>query len=118
MKDVQVVYESTATTADHNINFVTPSTGGIFVIDVTADPASASVTFTIQGLDPADDAVWTILESTAIAAVGTTVLRVHPSLTASNNLIAKDALPQGVRINCNHVDGDSLTYSVSFIGFD
>ena len=118
MKDVQVVYPSTATTADHNVDFTTASTGGIFIINATAETATASVVFTIQGVDPASSAVYTILASAAVDAVGTRVLRVHPSLTASGNLIAKDMLPQAIRINCNHSDADSLTYSIGFIGLD
>lgn len=118
MKDTQLIYPSTATTADHNVDFTTSTRGGFVVINVSADPAAASVTFTVQGLDPASTATWTILQSVAVTGVGTTVLRIHPNLTAAANTITNDILPQAVRVNCNHVDTDSITYSIGFIGVD
>lgn len=118
MKESRILYASAATTADHNIDFNTASTGGVVVIDVTATAATPSVVFTIQGVDPASDAVWTILASAAVTATGTTTLKVHPAMTASANAVAKDMLPQAVRLNCNHADGDSITYSISFLGID
>lgn len=118
MKDTQIIYESTVTTADHDIDFTTSSLGGYIIIDVTLDAASASVVFTIQGVDTASDSTFTILASAAVNSVSTRVLRVHPSLTAATNLIAKDMLTQAVRINCTHTDTDAITYSVGFIGVD
>ena len=118
MKDPKILYASAATTADHNIDFNTSAKGGIFVIDVSADPAAASVVFTIQGVDSVSDSTWDILASAAVNAVGTRVLRVYPGLTAAANLTVSDVLPQAVRVNCNHTDADSITYSVGFIGID
>jgi len=118
MKDVQVVYESTATTADHTVRFNTGSKGGIFVIHATAETATASVVFTIRGVDPVAGTTWDILASAAVDAVGTRVLRVYPGLTAVTNLTATDILPEAVDIFCDHSDADSFTYSITFIGVE
>jgi hypothetical protein len=108
------VFESkarTATTSSRDIkNF--DGTGAVVVIDCTADPASASVTFTIEGKDPASAKYYTILTSAAITGTGTTVLRVHPDLTAAANTVAKDMLPAVWRVTATAGNGDSLTYSV------
>ncbi|MCK5604709.1 hypothetical protein KAR91_22660 [Candidatus Pacearchaeota archaeon] len=116
VKEQITFFASTARTADSTSHQVLASKAGVFVIDVTADPASASVVFTIRGVDPISNQTWDILASAAINATGTTILRVDPGLTASANLIAKDVLPQAVDIFANHVDTDSITYSVSFLG--
>lgn len=87
--------------------------GLILVIDVTADPAAASVTFTIKGVDPVSGKTWDILVSAVIASVGTTVLQVHPELTASANVIAEDAVPTFFTVEAAHADADSITYSVA-----
>jgi len=82
------------------------------VIDVTVDPAAASVVFTIQGKDPLSGKYYTILASAAVAAVGTTVLRVFPGSTVTANAAANDGLPRVWRVLATHADGDSITYSV------
>lgn len=115
-KQDEVVIPSAARTADADFTFTCQTIGGLFVIDVTAVTATPSVVFTIQGVEPISGNTWTILQSAAITSTGTTVLRVHPSLTAAANTIAKDMLPQAININCNHADTDSITYSVRFIG--
>lgn len=118
MKDVQIVYPSTATTADHTVHFNTRSKGGIFIFHATAETATASVVFTIKGVDPAGNTTWDILASAAFDAVGTRVLRVYPGLTAVTNLTATDILPEAIQIFCDHNDADSFTYSITFIGVD
>lgn len=117
-KQDKVVAEQVARTADADFTFVSGHTGGIFVIDVTATAATPSVVFTIRGQEPLSNNVWDILASSAITSTGTTILRVHPSLAASANAIAKDILPQSVVINANHADTDSITYSIRYIGVD
>lgn len=87
-------------------------TGMILVIDCTAISASPSVTFTIEGKDPASGKYYTILTSAAITGTGTTVLRVHPDLTAAANTVAKDMIPAVWRVTATHGDADSITYSV------
>lgn len=86
--------------------------GMIMVIDATAEVDTASVTFTIQGKDGLSGKYFTILASAAVTAVGTTVLRVYPGLTASANLIASDVLPATWRLAVTVADADALTYSV------
>lgn len=88
-------------------------TGLVCVIDVTAIAATPSVVFTLQGYDPVSTKVWTLLVSAAIVATGTTVLRVHPQLTASANLIAKDIVPDAFTLTAVHGDADSITYTVA-----
>ena len=82
------------------------------VIDVTVDPASASITPTIQGKDVVSGKYYTILVGSAIAATGTTILRVYPGCIASANLIANDVLPKTWRLSMAVADGDSITYSI------
>ncbi len=113
----KTILASAARTADSNTEFTQSGTGGLLIIDVTLDPAAASVVFTLQGIDPVSLKKYTILTSAAITATGTTVLRVFPGSTVTANLAANDFLPQNVNLNANHVDTDSMTYSVGFIGF-
>lgn len=87
--------------------------GLILVVDATADPAAASVVFTIVGTDPVSGKTWTILASAAVAAVGTTILRVHPELADAANLVAKDVVPTYWTVTAVHADTDSITYSVA-----
>ena len=117
-KDGQVLLESAARTATVSTVMTTDCKAGIFVIDVTAATATPSVVFTIAGVDPASDKTFTILTSAAITGTGTTVLRVGPELTAAANTIAKDYLPQAIKITATHADADSITYSLGFIGVD
>lgn len=87
--------------------------GLVVVIDATAVTATGSVTVLIEGVDRNSGKTWTLLQSSAIAATGTTVLRVHPQLTAAANLVAKDVLPPVFRVTCTHANAVSVTYSVS-----
>lgn len=114
-KDSQIVMPLAARTATHSATMLTPCMGGVFFINVTAATDSPSVVFTIAGVDPTG-AAYTILASAAITGVGATVLRIHPALTAAANTIAKDVLPQAIKITATHADADSITYSVSFVG--
>jgi hypothetical protein len=89
--------------------------GVIVNINVTADPALASVVFTIQGQDPISGEWYDILTSAAVAAVGHTVLRVYPGLVAVTNLAISYPLPSAWRVRAVAADGDSLTYSVGAV---
>lgn len=115
-KDVQVVFASAARTATSSVTMSTQCLGGAFIINVTASAATPSVVFTIAGVDPGSDSAYTILASVAITGAGQTVLRIHPDLTAAANTIAKDFLPQNLKVTATHADADSITYSVGFIG--
>ena len=83
-----------------------------FVFDITADPASASITLTIQGQDPLSGKWYTILAGAAQAAVGTIIMRVGPSIVAAANVAATAILPELFRISVAVADTDSMTYSV------
>ncbi len=111
----ETILASVARTADEDsADFTNDNARGIkVVIDVTVDPALASVVFTIEGKDPVSGKYYGLLTSAAIAAVGTTVLTVYPGLTAVANITATDVLPTTYRVSANHADADSITYSVS-----
>jgi hypothetical protein len=82
------------------------------VIDMTAVPGVDTVTFTIQGKDPASGKYFTILATAALSAQATTVLRVYPGLTAAANATANDVLPRAWRVLATHSAGSNFTYSV------
>lgn len=82
------------------------------IIDVTVDPAAASIVAKIQGKDPASGKWHDILEATAITAVGTTVLKIYPGIPVVAGGVASDILPKTWRVRVEHADGDSITYSV------
>ncbi len=86
--------------------------GVTVVIDVTAITDTPSVIATVQGKDPLSGKYFTLLESAAITGTGTTVLVVHPSITASTNLKAQLPLPRTWRVTLTHADADSITYSI------
>ena len=112
-----VLLASAARTAD--VNTATVDVDGeqglIVYIDCTASAATPSVVFTIQGYNEANGEWYTILASAAVTGAGDTVLRVHPAMTASANAVAADILPRQWRVNCNHSDTDSITYSVGYL---
>ena len=85
------------------------------VIDVTAVGVTPSVTFEIRGKDPTSGKYYTILASAAIAAVGTTVLKVFPGATAAANSVANDCLPETWRVVPVHGNAITITYSVGAI---
>lgn len=89
------------------------ASGLILVIDVTAVDLTSSVVFTVQGVDEVSGKTWDILASAAITAVGTTILQVHPNLTAAANSKADDLVPSRFTITAVHADASSVTYSVS-----
>ncbi len=83
-----------------------------FVFDISLDPGTASITLTIQGKDPLSGNWYTILAGAAKAAVGTTVMRVGPSIIAAANVAANAILPQLFRVSVAVADTESMTYSV------
>jgi hypothetical protein len=73
--------------------------GMALTIDITVQGGTPTTTVTIQGKDPVSGKYYTILVSTALAAVATTVLRVYPGITAAANLAASDILPRTWRVS-------------------
>lgn len=110
------LFPSLARTATANSALIASderAVGLVVTIVATAAVSSPSVVFTIQSYDPASATYATLLASSAITGAGSTVLRVHPDLTASANAVAKDMLPRFWRVLATAANGNSLTYSVS-----
>jgi hypothetical protein len=84
-----------------------------FVFSVTLDPGTASITPSIQGQDPVSGSWYTILTGAAVSAVGTTVLRVGPTIIAAANVAANAMLPKLFRVAVAVADSQSMTYSFS-----
>lgn len=82
-------------------------------IDCTADPAAASVTFTIQGADTVTGDYYTLLASAAVNATGDTYLLVYPGAAVSANVSANAVLPPFWRVLATHSNADSITYQVT-----
>ncbi len=112
---IKTVYESAARVATPTAVELDMSTAHslILVVDCTLYPAAASVVFNVDGVDPTSGTAWTILDSTAVTATGTTILRIGPEMTASAGAKARDVVPPVVRVTPVHTGGDSITYSVT-----
>lgn len=83
------------------------------IIDVTVDPALASVQPVLEAKDQTSGKFYDLIASiAAITAVGTTVLKLGPDIITAANLAAQDFIPDDVRLTLTHADGDSITYSV------
>lgn len=87
-------------------------TGAHFSINVGAIVATPSIVVTIQGYDETSATYYTILASAAITTVSTTILRVHPGLTAAANSIANDGMPRKWRVSVVNADADEITFSI------
>lgn len=73
--------------------------GATIVVDITAITGTTpSLVITIEGKDPVSGKYYTILQSASLTAVGTTVLRVYPTLTAAANVTANSLLPKTYRV--------------------
>jgi hypothetical protein len=81
------------------------------VVDITAI-ATGNLTVTIQGKDQASGKYYTILASAALAATGTTVLRVYPGMTAAANVATNDILPATWRVQAVMAGGGSVTATI------
>ena len=112
--DVTVLASAARTAAVTGSDITNHNGAGVahIVLDVTADPAAASITVTIQGKDSLSGKYYDILVGAAVAAVGTTVYRIDPRITAVANSIAQDSLPRVWRVNVAVADADSMTYSI------
>lgn len=86
------------------------------IVDVTSITDTPSVEPVIQGYDSLSGKYYEILRGTAITSVtgtGTYVFKVGPGLTPSAGAVAADFLPRSWRVNMEHADADSITYSVA-----
>lgn len=86
--------------------------GLLLVIDITAG-VTLAVTPKIEGVDTLSGKTFTLLVGTALAGVGTTVLRVFPAAPAAANAVANDVLPETIRITMTHGNANSATYTVA-----
>lgn len=84
--------------------------GILILIDITAAADTPSVVFTVQS--EINGVYSTVLASAAKTGISQTVLLIYPTITASANLKANDVLPHRWRVDCNHADTDSITYSI------
>lgn len=108
------VLASAARTADTNSDtLVNPGFPGVRVrVNVTAITATPSVVATIQEYESIGGNWINILASAAITATGRTVLIVHPGCVAVANRVVNEPMPRTWRVNMDHDDADSITYSV------
>lgn len=108
-----ILSSAARTAAVSSADYVNHGHRGVrLIIDVTADPGTAAVTFTIQGKNPTGGDYYTILASAALADVGVTTLTVYPGIAATANVSVSDVLPAEWRLNVTVADAESLTYSV------
>lgn len=85
--------------------------GGQIIITVSAYTAG-SYTPTVQGKNESTGLYYDVLVGTAIAAAGTTVLKVYPGVTPSANTAASDILPRTWRVLLTGANGQSMTLSI------
>lgn len=100
-KNKGAVITHTAAAAGTNSMDCTNTSGkGVkVVVDITAlTGTSPTLTATIQGKDTASGKYYTLLDSAALSATGTTVLTVYPGLTAAANSKADDLIPDVFRV--------------------
>lgn len=105
-------------TSARNNNTLSPTTinynarGGHFIINVSQMSGAPSITPKIMALDSASSAWYPLLIATPITAIGVTVLKIYPGITPTPNLSASDILPRSFRVELEHLNTDSITYSV------
>jgi len=82
-----------------------------FIVDVTVIPAD-DIVVNIEAENPATGTFYPILTAAAIAATGTTVLKVGVGFTPVVALTANNILPFTYRVNVVHSGGSAITYSI------
>lgn len=82
------------------------------VVDITSVTDTPSLTVKLEGKDHVSEEYYTLLESAALTATGTTVLTVYPGITAASNVSASDVLPRFWRVSVDAADADGATYSI------
>ena len=105
-----------ATASLTSSTYTNPGYKGIKVyLDVTLDPASASITLTLQGKDPLSGDWHTLLASAAVTSVttGPNVYTIFPGAPVTSNVSANTFLPRVWRVIVVGADTDSMTYSIS-----
>lgn len=111
---VEILTSAARTASANSVDFINyRSSGGHFIIDVTAVSATPSVVVTVQGKDENTGKYYDLLVSSAITATGTTVLKLYPGIEVVANLAASDLLPRLYRLKVVNADADSITYSIT-----
>lgn len=82
------------------------------ILDITAKSGTIDVVATIYLKDKASGKYVSLLASASKTATGTTVLVVHPDLTGSANLIAKDLVGEEFKVDV--VNGAGTTPSATY----
>lgn len=85
---------------------------GCIVVLQTTTIGSGSITLSIQGVEPVNSYVYTILAGTAVTTNTTVVYRVYPGLTASANSVASDILPRSWQVLVTANNANAATYNV------
>lgn len=99
------------TTTNGLVNY--HSRGVHLVIDVTAVPGVDTITPKLQAYDQSSGKWYDLLVGSAISTIGTTVLKLYPSITAVANAAANDFLPLNWRVVITHSAASNFTYSVA-----
>lgn len=101
---------TTTSSADVDMTELADEFSGVrAVIDVTNISTSGNIYLTIQGYDPILNTYFNVISTADITATGTTVVRVHPYLIDTTNLIAQDQLTDKWRVTVTHQGFDGPT---------
>ena len=91
------------------------ATAAHVIINITTLTGTApTATFTVEAKDDSSGLYYTLLASTAIAATGTTVLKIGPSLTAAANSVVNDFVPKFFRVSMTA--GGTITNLTATVG--
>ena len=82
-----------------------------FILDVTAI-VSGTITFVLEGYDPASNDYYTVLQGSAISSTGTSIYKIGVGFTPVANATANDFFPAQWRITIDHSGSNSATYSL------
>lgn len=86
---------------------------GHFIVNVTAVTGSAQITVQIEAEDDLSGVWYPLLISNPITTTGTTVLKIGPGYVPVPGLTAADNLPLNLRAFVDHLNADSITYSIN-----
>ena len=85
--------------------------GALAIIDFTVRTGTATLTVTIEGYDYVSGKWYTLIASTALAAVATTQLLTYPGATVVANQVGQWPLPSKFRVKAV-VAADTATFSI------
>lgn len=106
----------TAAPADFDIVGPADVSGLVVTLDVTAFVTAASVLVAVLGVDDVSGKTYPIGTMVALAAVGTTTLRIHPNnptAAVTNGVQTQQGqIPPHIRIHVVQGNANSTTYSV------